>query len=209
MDPSARSVLEAAFDEGVNRKEAAVGTEDLLLALAAADGTTGMLLAEAGATAGDLHRVIEATRPPVADERRDHETLLAALGIDLAELRRRAEETFGADAVARSAWRVAPTPRRPLWSWISCSKPLPRRRCDSPLAGRRLGMIPGVKQLLERAVRAARPGLASSRHVLLALVTGNEPACEILATLGVDLAALAAATRRGIDEDATPAKRVN
>jgi hypothetical protein len=137
------------------------------------------------------------------DRRRDHESLLAALGIDLAEVRRRAEATFGADAIERAAWQVRPPKlRRPLWSRISCSKPLPRRRCDSPLAGQPLALIPRMKRLLERATRAARPHLATPEHLLLVLLAGNEPACEILSAAGVDLVSLAAATRRQVDEQA-------
>jgi hypothetical protein len=51
------------------------------------------------------------------DGRRDHETLLAALGIDLPEARRRSAATFGADAVERAAWQVA-NRRRPLESHL-------------------------------------------------------------------------------------------
>ena len=196
FDESARKVLAAAFSEAVRLGDEAVGTEHLLLALASADTGTGNLLAEVGAGAADLRRVFEATRGGRPNRRADHATLLTTLGVDLIGIRRRAEETFGADAVARAARRVRPPrPRRPLWSWVSCSKPLPRRRCDSPLAGQPLSLIPRVKRLLERASRAARPELASPNHLLLALVTGDEPACEILTALGVDLAALATATR--------------
>jgi hypothetical protein len=94
-------------------------------------------------------------------------------------------------------------------SWISCSKPLPRRRCDSPLAGQPLALIPRVKRLLERASQAARPQLASPSHLLLALVTGAEPACEILTVLGVDFTALAEATRREIERRGASGERAS
>jgi hypothetical protein len=55
-----------------------------------------------------------------------------------------------------------------------------------------------MKRLLERATHAARPQLASPSHLLLAIVTGDEPAGEVLAAIGVDLTGLAAATRRQI-----------
>jgi ATP-dependent Clp protease ATP-binding subunit ClpA len=201
FDESARKVLDAAFSEAARLGDPAVGTEHLLLALASADTVTARLLAEVGAGEADLRRIFDATRGRRPNRRPDHDTLLASLGIDLPEVRRRTEETFGADAVARATWRVRrPRPRRPLWSWVSCSKPLPRRRCDSPLAGQPLGLIPRVKRLLERATRAARPQLASPSHLLVALVTGDEPAGEVLSALGIDLAALATITRRQIDE---------
>ena len=70
--------------------------------------------------------------------------------------------------------------------------------CNSPLAGQPLVLIPRMKRLLERATHAARPKLASPSHLLLAIVTGDEPAGEVLAAIGVDLTGLAAATRRQI-----------
>jgi ClpA/ClpB-like protein len=195
FDASAAEVIKAAFSEAASVGDDAVGTEHVLLALATVDTATARLLAEAGCTAADICRVLaaRASQPPIKGP--DHQEVLATLGVDLAEIRRRAEENFGAEAVTRAALRVRrPRPRRPLWSWISCSKPLPRRRCDSPLAGQPLALIPRVKRLLERASHAARPELASPSHLLHALVTGNEPACEILTALGIDLSALAAAT---------------
>jgi len=195
FDASATKVIEAAFAEAAGAGDDAVGTEHVLLALATVDPVTAMLLAEAGGSAADIRRILAARWSQAATKRPDHEAVLATLGVDLAEVRRRAEATFGAEAVTRAAWRVRrPPPRRPVWSRISCSKPLPRRRCESPLAGRPLALIPRVKRLLDRAVHGARPGLASPGHLLLALVTGDEPACEVLTALGVDLSALARAT---------------
>jgi ATP-dependent Clp protease ATP-binding subunit ClpA len=208
LDPSAAKVLEAAFSEAAALGDDAICTEHLLLALATTDTMTARLLAEAGADSADIRRVFPATRGRRPNRHRDHETLLATLGIDVTEVRRRAEETFGTDAVARAARQVRPRrPRRPLWRWISCSKPLPRRRCDSPLAGQPLRLIPRVKRLLERATGANRPQLATSSHLLLALVMGNEPACEVLTALGVDLAELGAAISRQIDENAALPER--
>jgi len=209
LDPSATKVLEAAFSEATSLGDDAICTEHLLLALATTDTLTARLLAEAGADGADIRRVF-ATGGRRPSRHRDHETLLATLGIDLTDVRRRAEETFGTDAVERAAWRVRPRrPRRPLWSWISCSKALPRRRCDSPLAGQPLGLIPRVKRLLDRATGAARPQPATPSHLLLTLVSGNEPACEILTALGVDLTALGAAISRQIDEHGTLGERAS
>ncbi|MGH9010732.1 MAG: Clp protease N-terminal domain-containing protein [Acidimicrobiia bacterium] len=210
FDERATRVLKTAFAEAADLGDDAVGTEHLLLALATADSGTARLLAEAGADVAELRRRLAGAPGRRSDVRRDHETLLATLGIDLAEVRRRAEATFGADAVERAAWQVRPPRRRrPLWSRISCSKPLSRRRCESPLAGQPLALIPRVKRLLERATRAARPQLATPGHLLLVLVTGNEPAGEILSAAGVDLAALEAATRRQLDEQARRDQRAS
>ena len=199
FDQPAARVIKAAFAEAAMLGDDAVCTEHILVALATIDPVTARLLTEAGGGPADIRRLL-AARGRLPNRRRDHQELLATLGIDLAEIRRRAEETFGEEAVARAALRVRrPRRRRPVWSWISCSKPLARRRCDSPLAGQPLALIPRVKRLLERATHAARPQLATPCYLLLALLTGDEPACEILRALGVDLTALASATRREID----------
>jgi ATP-dependent Clp protease ATP-binding subunit ClpA len=203
FDERATQVLKAALAEAADLGDDAVGTEHLLLALATADGGTARLIGDAGVDAAGFRQRMAGAPGRRGDRRRDHESLLAALGIDLAEVRRRAGATFGADAIERAAWQVRPPKhRRPFWSRISCSKPLPRRRCDSPLAGQPLTLIPRTKRLLERATRAARPDLATPEHLLLVLLAGNEPACEILSAAGVDLVALAAATRRQLDEQA-------
>ena len=208
FDQPATKVIKAAFAEAANLGDDPVCTEHFLLALATATTLTGTLLEEAGAGAADLRRILGTThcQPRM---RRDQVTLLAALGVDLPESRRRAEDTFGAEALTRAAWRVRrPRRRRPRWNWISCSKSW-SMGCESPLAGQPLAMIPRVKRLLERASREARPQLASPSHLLLALVTGNEPACEILTALGVDLTGLAAATRREIDERGATGERAS
>ena len=209
FDQPATNVIKAAFAEAAMLGDDAICTEHILLALATVDAATARLLTAAGGDPSDIRRVL-AARGRLPNRRRDHQELLATLGIDLAEIRRRAEETFGEEAVTRAAWRVRrPRPHRPLWTRISCSKPLARRRCDSPLAGQPLALIPRVKRLLERAGHAARPQLASPHHLLLALVTGDEPACEILTALGVDLTALASATRQEIDTRGASGERAS
>jgi hypothetical protein len=180
----------------------------LLLALATADNTTAGLLTRAGGDAAALQRVFLATRS--LGPRPDHERLLESLGIDLVEVRLQAKQSFGADAVVRAASQVPPSrPHRRLWTWISCSKPPGGPRRDSPLRGQPLELIPRVERLLSRAVRAARPRLSSPSHLLLALITGKEPACEILDYLGVDLDALAGATMHSINEGDSAGKRAS
>ncbi|MGH8934188.1 MAG: Clp protease N-terminal domain-containing protein [Egibacteraceae bacterium] len=203
LDESATHVLEVAVSEAIGHSDDAVLTEHLLLALATADPVTGRLLADSDADAVQLRRAIVSPRSTRPGGRQDHESLLATLGIDLAEVRRRAELTFGRETVARAAARVrrAP-PRRPVWSWISCGMPLRGWTSESPLGGRRPLAIPRVIRILERAGRAAWPRAVSPADVLLALVTGQEPACEVLGALGVDLDALAAAARHAITQSA-------
>lgn len=199
FDEAARRVLNAAWNEATSLGENAVGTEHVLIALAGSDSTTAGVLAASGVSTTDLRRAFLKDRPPRPVP--DHETLLSTLGVDLAEIRHRAEHTFGADAVARAAARTrTPRPRRPLRTYISCSRPPPPRRGESPLAGRRLEPIPRVTRLLKRAARAARPQLASPAHLLVALLEGTEPACELLTKRAVDLDTLARTTRRLLTE---------
>jgi hypothetical protein len=49
--------------------------------------------------------------------------------------------------------------------------------------------------------------MATPGDLLLALLQGNEPACEILDALGVDVDALTATTQRCISDEKTPSKR--
>jgi ATP-dependent Clp protease ATP-binding subunit ClpA len=208
FNQAAQHTLEAAFEEAAKRSEGAVGTETLLLALATADNTTAGLLTRAGGDAAALQRVILATRSP--GPRHDHERLLETLGIDLVEVRLQAKQTFGSDAVVRASSQVRPSrPRRRLWTWISCSNPPGEPRRASPLAGQVLELIPRVERLLSHAERAARPRLASPSHLLLALITGKEPACEILDALGVNLDALVGATMHSINEGGAAGKRAS
>lgn len=196
LDRAARHVLRSAQGEAARFGDRTVGTEHLLLALASADRTTRRLLANAGVTAADLRRIMASRREHSPQRDPDYETLLATVGVNAEEVRRRTEETFGAAAVADVVSRVRPRgPRRPLLTWISCSKPLPGPIGYSPLIGPRLEPIPRVRRLAVRAARAARPHLAVPTHLLLALLDGNEPACEVLVEHGVDLDEIGRATR--------------
>lgn len=200
LDPAAGHVLRSAQDEAARFGDNAVGTEHLLLALATADRTTARLLANGGVTAADLRHIRASRRQSRPQRDPDYQTLLAALGISADQVGRRAKETFGAAAVADAASRVRPRrPRRPLLTWISCSKPLPQPIGYSPLTGPRLEPIPRVTRLVKRAARAARPQPASPPHLLLELINGNEPACEVLAELGADLDEIGRATRRELE----------
>jgi ATP-dependent Clp protease ATP-binding subunit ClpA len=208
LDAAAQAVLHAAYREALAMGDSAIGTEHLLIALATTDAGTARLLSDAGCDADHLPTAI-APRGRRTDPPRDHAALLARLGIDLATIRSQAERTFGSSAVARAASAARPpAPRRSLWSRISCSTPQPRRRCDSPLAGNQLGMIPRVKRLLQRASDDARPGRVTPSRLLLTLLDGNEPACEQLLALGVDVDALAAQLRRDLDAGNNTRRRV-
>jgi ATP-dependent Clp protease ATP-binding subunit ClpA len=74
-----------------------IGTEHLLLGAAATDGDTARVLTAHGATVDALRAAI---REEIGDSRLDA-AALATLGIDLDEIRRRVEATFGEGALER------------------------------------------------------------------------------------------------------------
>ena len=136
-----------------------VGPEELLLGVAGGDGPGARVLAENGAG-------YEALRARVATGAIDGEAL-AAIGVDLDEIRRRAEENFGPGALERH--------RRPRGSHVPFS--------------------PQGKKALELALReaiAAGDKEIDDGHVLLGLLREGGVA-KLLRAVGADPAALRAA----------------
>ncbi|MGH9116890.1 MAG: Clp protease N-terminal domain-containing protein [Acidimicrobiales bacterium] len=126
---------------------------------------------------------------------RQPEALLAELGIDLVEVRRRVEATFGSEAMARASLRV----RLPRRRWRH-RLPWPARSLQpapSTLLGiRGFGLAPRVKRVMELARQRAAPALANPAHLLSGIAEeGEGGACQILAARGIDVAALATESR--------------
>ena len=193
LDAEAQRVLVLAQEEARRFAHNYIGTEHVLIALARAGGSVGELLASLGCG-------VDAARAGVAgligrgDPRhREPEALLAAFGIDLGEVRRRVEATFGAEAMARAALRVRPHRRwRRRLPWAGC-----RVQVGSALFGSRwVGMAPRLKRVIEMATKAAAPALATPAHLLWAIAEeGEGVACRILADRRIDVAHVAAAAR--------------
>jgi ATP-dependent Clp protease ATP-binding subunit ClpA len=93
----AREAVVRAQSEAQELGHESIGTADLLLGVASGTGRAAGVLAEHGAT----H---EALRRQAAGAALDGEAL-AAIGIDLGEIRRRAEATFGPGALERGRRR--------------------------------------------------------------------------------------------------------
>lgn len=158
----ARDAVLRARDEARGLGHGYIGCEHLLVALAGAadDDTAADAMRRAGLSA-------DALRDAVADELPPNGTLdagaLAAIGIDLEEVRRRVEEAFGPGA-------------------------LERRRPSDP---GRLPFTPRVKKALELALRSAvarGDDRIGSEHVLLGVLKAmapDGPAACALARLGV------------------------
>ena len=155
----AREAVERAQDEARAIGSPKIDTGEMLLGVAGGDGPGARVLADHGAS-------YQALRERVAGGGLDGEAL-AAIGIDLEEIRRRAEDNFGPGALERR--------RRPRGSHV-------------PFSGR-------GKKALELALREAidrGDKEIGDEHVLLGLL--REGGVErLLRAVGADPAALRAA----------------
>jgi hypothetical protein len=196
LTTDARRVFVIAQQEARNLRHTHLGTEHLLAGLAIHVGAGATLLADRGCGPDEIRADIVSIIGLGCRVQRDPDALLATLGIDLGEVRRRVESTFGAEAVTRAALR-GPRGRRRLqgrWWWPNCAQGRP---CDSALLGGDwLRVAPRVRRVLELAVSEAAPVPATPLHLLVGILgEGEGVACQILARRGVDLPALAKAAR--------------
>ena len=148
-----------------------VGTEHVLLALTEdASSPAAQLLGRLGLTGDVVRRDIERIIGTAIDPRRptiDPEAL-ATLGIDLEEVRRRAEETFGAGALESA-----------------------RSGAFDRMGGACRCVAPRLKKALELAATEAGDGPVRPEHMLVSLAAVEDSiAAKILDAHGVTLAAL-------------------
>jgi ATP-dependent Clp protease ATP-binding subunit ClpA len=146
-----------------------IGTEHLLLGLLQGDGIAAQVLTGLGVTPAAVEREVlaEVGRGPLGAG--DAEAL-GAIGIDLDEVRRRVEASFGPGALY---WH--PDPR--------C-----RRGRHLPLAGGHIPFTPRAKKALELSLREAlalKHRYIGTEHILLGLVREGEGlAMLVLVRLG-------------------------
>jgi ATP-dependent Clp protease ATP-binding subunit ClpA len=170
----ARGVVVRAQEEARALGHDYLGTEHLLLGALAEESNAGRTLLERWLT-------IEQARAEVVELLgHGHPSLdadaLALLGIDLDEVRRRVEETFGEGALAR--------PQRCRRGWVRGI------RCFTPRAKKALEL--SLREALLAGDRQIRP-----EHVVLGLLREGEGiAARILAARGVRLEDMRAAVRR-------------
>jgi ATP-dependent Clp protease ATP-binding subunit ClpA len=164
----AKDAMVLAQEEAARLGHPWLGTEHLLLGLLRQHDTrASRVLSSLGVTATSVERELikevgESRDEPFLDQH-DEEALLS-LGIDLAEVRRRAEESFGPGALERA---------RP-------------GRCGLPL-------MPRLKQSLERAALAAKGDFIDTDHLLLGMSRLPEAlAVSLLERLGVGAAEIRA-----------------
>jgi Clp amino terminal domain, pathogenicity island component len=198
LDPAAREIFVQAQTQARELNHHYLGTEHVLLALALAGGPVADLLAERGCRPADIRaEILDYIGEGEGRPHRRPDELLAGLGIDLAEVRRRAEATFGSDAVAEAVLRTRPRRRHlPVihrW-WPGCDRGTP---CYSALLGTGwLGFAPRLKSVLQDAQTTAAPAQVTPRDLLVAILDeGGGVACRILVRRHVDLTELVAALR--------------
>lgn len=161
-----REVVTLAVDEARQRHSGFVGSGHLLLGLLReGDGIGARVLTAHGLDLESARSAV--TRSLAAAGPRDPRArgdLLRSIGIDLDEVMRRTEETFGPAAVGRAVERSIRSDRRPTRG---------RPRCTSGA----LPFSPRAKRTLELALREAlrlRHGFIGTEHVLLGIVADAE-----------------------------------
>lgn len=176
LDPDAQAILHEAIAEARRLRNGYLGTEHVLMAFASRPTVLpDPVRARLTVSAREVRNEFTGAAGPKVDAASD-EALLATLGIDLGEIRRRAESAFGPTALDQIAVH---SPRR----WRR------RQRCF-PMLADGLGVMPRVKQALERACDR-RPGPVSPTGLLLGVLEDDEAmATRLLVRLGQDLPAL-------------------
>jgi ATP-dependent Clp protease ATP-binding subunit ClpA len=172
----AREVVATAEREARELGHGRLGSEHLLLGVAVAGGPAGAALAASGATAARLRGLLAEAAPAEA---------LEAIGIDLGEVRRRAEAAFGPGALERGRAR--------------------RRGMGSPR------FTPPARVALELALREAihlGDDHIGTEHILLGLLRAGDPAAIApLERAGADPARVRAALLDARDARPRPASR--
>jgi ATP-dependent Clp protease ATP-binding subunit ClpA len=142
-----------------------VGTEHILIGLLQGDGIASTVLTRLGVTQAAVEREIlaEVGRSPLGTE---DARALGAIGIDLEEVRRKIEASFGPGALY---WR--PGPGR-------------RHRCPPMFAGH-IPFTPRAKKVLELSFREAlalKHKHIGTEHILLGLVREGEGLAMLVLT---------------------------
>jgi len=182
---AAREVIVDAQAEAFRLHHGWIGCEHLLLALTRRPSRVGSVLAAFGATTATVEAAIrEIIGVAVSDSE-----ALASIGIDLDDVRARAEASFGRGALER----VTTTKAKRRWR---------RRRSRqcwnglTPRFGASAGLIPftpRAKRCLEIAASTAAPDLVRPKHLAVALTTRADTlAGTVLERLGADIPALGA-----------------
>jgi ATP-dependent Clp protease ATP-binding subunit ClpA len=211
----AHQVLDLGRDEAERIGHRYLGPEHLLLGMLhdGASGAARLLRAHGiGLEAARAELLALAERGVVPASRPSDRALLGTLGIDLEEIRRTTEQTFGFTALGEATWRV--TRRRGarvVWTPL-CGPPMLAKRALH-LAGQQASAlghgVVGPEHVLLGVVEDAREpagtGRGSRRHRRIMAHVGlpdgyRGAAGPLLAALGVDLEALRRAVLAALRE---------
>jgi ATP-dependent Clp protease ATP-binding subunit ClpA len=152
----AREAVVTAQAEARRLGHDCTGTEHVLLGLLHGGGIAGRVLADHGVTAEAVEREVRAFVRPGPFGEADAKAL-GAIGIDLDEVRRRLEASFGPGALR---WR-----------------PGRRGRRRGPLPGGHIPWSPRAKKVLELSLREAlalKHNYIGPEHILLGLLREGE-----------------------------------
>jgi ATP-dependent Clp protease ATP-binding subunit ClpA len=215
----ARAVVRGAFGSARRLEHRYVGTEHLLLAVAAADGPAGEVLREQGVTAervkDEILRQIGTGVGAGLFAGLD-EKALAAVGIDLDAVRAKIQASFSSDMLYRAEQSVHTAGRRDRrpwqrpwlspwpwrWGWrtrrpVQHPASVDAAGCYLPPGRQRLPLTPCAKKVLELALReslARHDAHIGTEHITLALLHADDDLSpRILAALHADAAPLRAA----------------
>jgi ATP-dependent Clp protease ATP-binding subunit ClpA len=177
--PAARQVVVRGQDEARRFGHPWLGTEHLLLGVLAEPGAPGVsVLTDLGVTL-DTGRTALRQLVGSGGLRESDAEALRTLGIDLDEVRRRVEASFGPGALDEVLRRRAR--RRRPWR---------RGRCEPAAVSGHLPFMPRAKRALERAAREAvtrGDGHIGVEHLLLGLLDPrSNMAVELLRHLGAN-----------------------
>jgi len=181
----ARQVVVGAQSEALALRHDWIGTEHLLLAVLS-DGGSPMqtTLAGLGITHADVQaRVLEEVGGGDGDGAADA-AALGDLGIDLAEVRRRVEASFGPGALDE---RIVA--RRSRWLRRRHRARGDRDPCQRDASGGHLRFTKRAKLSLEIALRESmnlRSGEITAAHVVLGMLRAGGLAARAVAAEGVD-----------------------
>jgi len=167
LSPASRQIMRLAEDERRRLRHPYLGDEHLLLGvLAHASNRAAMILNDRGLDLATARACIARIVSESGSIAEDDAVLLGRLGVDVAQMRRQLESTFGAAAVDEAAWQVR---RRHWWRGRAqrspiCGPPYLTKRAQfiaCTLAGKRGEAEIRPEHLLYGVLRTARNPLGS------------------------------------------------